>query len=181
MSTGMIEATAAPTDHAWRFHDREAGDDAFVALAATLGSVFASLPAEHDRESAFVCENFDRMRDTEARLTLPCALREATLRRQWPPSMPDPVASLDELEDEYVPDDRAMAPLMIAKRQIVTGAQEIVIPAMEVVGGSSYLALSVFERGYRNVRAGAFHPLNPERSRAYVGRLTPGVPADTIW
>ncbi|MDQ2654126.1 MAG: hypothetical protein M3Z20_13925 [Chloroflexota bacterium] len=81
--------------------------------------------------------------------------------------MPNPVASLDELEDEYVPDDRAMAPLMIAKRQIVTAAQEIVIPAMEVVGGSSYFALSVLERGYRNVRAGAFHPLNPERTRTY--------------
>ena len=91
------------------------------------------------------------------------------------------LGALEELGDEYMPDDRAMSPLMIAKRQIVTEAQEIVDLAMQVVGGGSYLAPSILERAYRDVRAGAFHPLNPERTLSYVGRQTLGVPADTIW
>lgn len=405
MTTGMIDTPVATSDHAWRFHEREAGDNAFVALAASLGSVFAPLAADHDRENTFVYENFDLMRDAgylrlavprelgglgatmrqvcfaQAELARHCASTalavnmhlylslsnvfrwrrgapgaEAVLRRvaneglvlmtsggsdgiytsataikedsgyrisgrkifcsqapvagvittmaryedpeegtvvllagipmsapgvsvpetwnalgmratgshdvildnvrvteaqvaarrPWgkvdpalrvagihfaPPvaavyaglaaaardeavkvvtqrrqgdgrSMAEDAAvqrqiglmdvklkvlwwallgALDELGDEYVPDDRAMAPLMIAKRQIVTEAQEIVNIAMEVVGGSSYLAPSFLERAYRDVRAGAFHPLNPERTLSYVGRLTLGVPADTIW
>ncbi|MFN8663996.1 MAG: acyl-CoA dehydrogenase family protein [Thermomicrobiales bacterium] len=405
MTTGVIESAVALSEHAWRFHDREAGDDAFVALAASLGAVFAPLAAQHDRENTFVYENFDLMQDAgylrlavprelgglgatmrqvcfaQAELARHCAstalavnmhlyltlsnvfrwrrgapgaeavLRrvaneglvlmtsggsdgiytsatavreeggyritgrkifcsqapvagvittmaryedpdEGTLvllvgipmsspgvsvpenwnalgmratgshdvvldnvriteaqvaaRRPWgkvdpalrvagihfaPPvasvyagiaaaardeavsvvsqrrlgdgrSMADDatiqrqiglmdvklkvlwwalLGALDELGDEYVPDDRAMAPLMIAKRQIVTEAQEIVDLAMQVAGGGSYLAPSFLERAYRDVRAGAFHPLNPERTLSYVGRLSLGVPADTIW
>ena len=45
MTSGMIENAVATSDHAWRFHDREADDDAFVALAASLGAVFAPLAA----------------------------------------------------------------------------------------------------------------------------------------
>lgn len=63
MSTGMIEATLAPSEHAWHFHDREAGDHAFVALATSLDSVFAPLAVEHDCENTFVYETFDLLRD----------------------------------------------------------------------------------------------------------------------
>jgi alkylation response protein AidB-like acyl-CoA dehydrogenase len=405
MSSGVIENAVTTPDYAWRFHEGEAGDDAFVALAASLGAVFAPLAAQHDRENTFVHENFDLMRDSgylrlavprelgglgatmrqvcfaQAELARYCASTalavnmhlyltlanvfrwrrgapgaEAVLRRvaseglvlmtsggsdgmytsatavkedggyrisgrkifcsQAPVagvittmaryddpeegtvvllagipmsspgvSVPEtwdalgmratgshdvildnvkiteaqvaarrpwgkvdpalrvagihfapPVASvyagvaaaardeavrvvnqrrlgdgrpmaedatvqrqiglmdaklkvlwwallgaLDELGDEYVPDDRAMSPLMIAKRQIVTEAQEIVDLAMQVVGGASYFAPGILERAYRDVRAGAFHPLNPERTLSYVGRLTLGIPADTIW
>src|SRR4028118_2085335 len=72
MTTGVIENAVATSDHAWRFHDREAGDDAFVALAASLGAVFAPLAADHDRENTFVYENFDLMRDSGClRLAVP--------------------------------------------------------------------------------------------------------------
>lgn len=91
------------------------------------------------------------------------------------------LGALTELGDDYAPDDRAMAPLMIAKRQIVTEAQEIVDLAMSVVGGSAYFKTSPLEQAYRDVRAGAFHPLNPERTLTYAGRLALGLPANTIW
>lgn len=91
------------------------------------------------------------------------------------------LGALNELGDEFAPDDRAMAPLMIAKRQVVTEAQAIVDLAMQVVGGGAYFASSPLERAYRDVRAGAFHPLNPERTLTYAGRLALGVAADTIW
>jgi acyl-CoA dehydrogenase len=91
------------------------------------------------------------------------------------------LGALNELGDEYLPDDRALAPLMIAKRQIVTEAQEIVDLAMEVVGGSAYFSASPLARAYRDVRAGVFHPLNPERTLVYTARLALGLPADTIW
>lgn len=91
------------------------------------------------------------------------------------------LGALNELGDEYLPDDRALAPLMIAKRQIVTEAQEIVDLAMQIVGGSAYFTSSPLSRAYRDVRAGVFHPMNPERTLTYTARLALGLPADTIW
>ncbi len=91
------------------------------------------------------------------------------------------LGALNELGDDYAPDDKAMAPLMIAKRQIVTESQEIVDLAMQAVGGGAYFTASPLARAYRDVRAGAFHPLNPERTLTYTARLALGLPADTIW
>jgi acyl-CoA dehydrogenase len=91
------------------------------------------------------------------------------------------LGALEELGEEYAPEDAAVAPLMIAKRQVVIEAQTVVDLAMEVVGGSAYFVGSPLERAYRDVRAGAFHPMNPERTLLYAGRLALGQPADTIW
>ena len=91
------------------------------------------------------------------------------------------LGTLDELGDDYAADDRAMAAVMIAKRQVVTAAQAVVDLAMETVGGAAYFKRSPLEQAYRDVRAGLFHPLNPERTLVYAGRLALGVPADTVW
>jgi alkylation response protein AidB-like acyl-CoA dehydrogenase len=91
------------------------------------------------------------------------------------------LGSLDELGDDYGPDDRALEAVMIAKRHAVTEAVAVVNLAMETVGGSAYFKSSPLERAYRDVRAGLFHPLNPERTLLYAGRLALGLPADTIW
>lgn len=91
------------------------------------------------------------------------------------------LGALEEIGDEYEANDGALAPLMIAKRQIVTEAIAVVDLAMESVGGSAYFKRSPLERAYRDVRAGAFHPLNPEKTLLYAGRLALGQPADTIW
>jgi acyl-CoA dehydrogenase len=91
------------------------------------------------------------------------------------------LGALDELGDDYAPDDRALETVMVAKRHVVTEAQAVVDLAMETVGGSAYFKSSPLERAYRDVRAGLFHPLNPERTLLYAGRLALGVPADTVW
>ena len=91
------------------------------------------------------------------------------------------LGALDELGEDYSPDDRAMSAVMIAKRHVVTEAQAVVDLAMEAVAGSAYFKSSSLERAYRDVRAGLFHPLNPERTLTYAGRLALGLPADTLW
>jgi alkylation response protein AidB-like acyl-CoA dehydrogenase len=91
------------------------------------------------------------------------------------------VGALGELGDEYTPDETALELVMLAKRQVVTEAVEIVGLAMEAVGGSAYFRRSPLERAYRDVRAGMFHPINPEKTLIYAGRMALGQPVETIW
>ena len=91
------------------------------------------------------------------------------------------VGCLNELGDDYALDDRALEPAMQGKRHVVTEAVAVVDIAMEAVGGSSYFRRSPLERAYRDVRAGKFHPLTPEKTLLYAGRLALGLPADTVW
>lgn len=91
------------------------------------------------------------------------------------------LGALDDLGDDYGPDDQALQAVMIAKRQVITASQEVVDLAMSVAGGSAYFTASPLAQAYRDVRAGAFHPLNPERTLTYTGRLALGQPADTTW
>lgn len=104
-------------------------------------------------------------------------LMDAKLRTMWWSLL----GALDELGDDYAPDDRALAAVMIAKRHVMTEAQEVVDLAMQAVGGSAYFKTSPLEQAYRDVRAGLFHPMNPERTLLYAGRLALDVPADTVW
>ena len=89
--------------------------------------------------------------------------------------------ALAELGADYTPDEAALQVVMLAKRQVVTEAVEVVNLAMEVVGGSAYFRRSPLEQAYRDVRAGAFHPLNPEKTLLYAGRRALGQPVETIW
>jgi acyl-CoA dehydrogenase len=89
--------------------------------------------------------------------------------------------ALGELGEDYTPDEAALELVMLAKRQVVTEAVEIVGLAMEVVGGSAYFRRSPLERAYRDVRAGMFHPINPEKTLLYAGRMALGQPVETIW
>jgi alkylation response protein AidB-like acyl-CoA dehydrogenase len=91
------------------------------------------------------------------------------------------LGALDELGDDYIPDERAMNLVMIAKRQMLEDAGEIVDLAMEAVGGSSYFKRSPLERAYRDVRAGKYHPLTPEKTLFFSGRLALGLSVDTVW
>ena len=52
---------------------------------------------------------------------------------------------------------------------------------MEAVGGSAYSRRSPLERAYRDVRAGTFHPLPPEKTLQFAGGLTLGQSVDRIW
>ena len=89
--------------------------------------------------------------------------------------------ALGELGEDYTPDEAALALVMLAKRQVVTEAVEVVGLAMEAVGGSAYFRRSPLERAYRDVRAGMFHPINPEKTLIYAGRMALGQPVETIW
>jgi alkylation response protein AidB-like acyl-CoA dehydrogenase len=63
---------------------------------------------------------------------------------------------------------------MVAKRQAVTGAVRVVEAAMEALGGGTYFTSSPMSRLWRDVRAGTFHPLTPEATLTYAGRLALG-------
>jgi acyl-CoA dehydrogenase len=91
------------------------------------------------------------------------------------------VGALDELGDDYALGEREVGLTQMAKRDVLLAAQEVVDTAMETVGGSSYFRRSPLERAYRDVRAGKFHPFNPERVLLYAGRQTLGLPVDGIW
>jgi alkylation response protein AidB-like acyl-CoA dehydrogenase len=152
-----------------------------IHFAPTVASVYAGVAAGA-RDEALRVLGSRRTSDGRALADDPTVQRQVgqmdvKLRTIWWSLL----GALAELGDDYEPDDRAMAAVMIAKRHVVTEAQSVVDLAIEAVGGSAYFKSSPLERAYRDVRAGLFHPLNPERTLLYVGRLALGVSAETIW
>lgn len=143
-----------------------------IHFAPTVASVYAGIAAAaRDEAVAALRERSDPLAQRQV------GLMDATLRTMWWALM----GAIGEMGDEYGPTDAVMAPLMVAKRQVMTGAQEVVDLAMEVAGGRSYFRSSPLERAYRDVRAGKYHPMTPERTLLYTGQLALGLPADTIW
>jgi acyl-CoA dehydrogenase len=93
------------------------------------------------------------------------------------------VGGLNEMADDYqyLIDDRLVSRGLLAKRCVVTEATEVVDLALEMAGGSAYYTRSPLERAYRDVRGGPFHPLPPEKTLQFAGRLAFGLPVDQIW
>jgi acyl-CoA dehydrogenase len=102
-------------------------------------------------------------------------LMDATLRGAWWSLL----GSLDELGDDYPVGPATLATVMVAKRQVVAAAIEVVDLAMDTQGGRAFFRRSPIERAYRDVRAGTFHPLTPEATLAYAGKLALGDPGTT--
>ncbi len=102
-------------------------------------------------------------------------LMDAKLRGAWWALM----GALDELGEDYTAAPDTMATVMFAKRQAVTEAIEVVNLAMEVMGGRSFFRRFGMERAYRDVRAGTFHPLTPEATLSYAGKLALGDPGES--
>jgi alkylation response protein AidB-like acyl-CoA dehydrogenase len=84
------------------------------------------------------------------------------------------LGNLAELGDDYTADPATLASVMLAKRHAVLTAIEVVDLAMDVLGGRSYFRSGGLERAYRDVRAGTFHPFNPEITLSYAGKLALG-------
>jgi acyl-CoA dehydrogenase len=105
-------------------------------------------------------------------------LMDAQLKTAWWALL----GALNELGDEfdYAADDEHLSTCMLAKRSVVVAAQSVVDLAMQAVGGASYFKRSQLERAYRDVRAGLFHPLSPEKTLLYAGRLAMEQPLDQI-
>jgi alkylation response protein AidB-like acyl-CoA dehydrogenase len=97
-------------------------------------------------------------------------LMDAKLRGAWWALM----GALDELGEDYTAAPDTLATVMLAKRQAVTEAIEVVNLAMDVMGGRSFFKRFGMERAYRDVRAGTFHPLTPEATLSYAGKLALG-------
>ena len=93
------------------------------------------------------------------------------------------IGALNELADDYryPADEQTVNTILLAKRCVVTEATEIVDLAMEAVGGSAFYKRSPLERACRDVRGGPFHPLPPEKTLQYAGRLALGQPVDQVW
>ena len=102
-------------------------------------------------------------------------LMDAELRGAWWALL----GSIDEMGDDYGATADVLATLMLAKRQVINASIEVVNLAMDVVGGRAYFRSSPLERAYRDVRAGTFHPLTPEVTLAYAGKLALGDPGVT--
>ncbi|HYW22986.1 MAG TPA: acyl-CoA dehydrogenase family protein [Terriglobales bacterium] len=88
------------------------------------------------------------------------------------------LGALDEFRDE--PSAEAMNAVWTAKHHATLGAGEVVDRAMELAGGASFYRRSPLERAYRDVRAGKYHPLTPELTLVYAGRLGLGLPGDEV-
>jgi acyl-CoA dehydrogenase len=152
-----------------------------IHFAPPVAAVYAGIAAAARDEAVRVVRG-RRMADgrtlaEDSMVQRHVGLMDVKLRTLWWSLL----GALDELGDDYAPDDRALAAVMIAKRHVVTEAQAVVDLAMETVGGSAYFRSSPLEQAYRDVRAGLFHPLNPERVLLYAGRLALDQPADTVW
>ena len=106
-------------------------------------------------------------------------LMDAKLRTAWWSLL----GALTELGDDYAyPVDEANTnTALLAKRCVVNEAVEVVDLALEAVGGAAYYKRSPLERAYRDVRGGKFHPLPPEKTLQYAGRMALGQPADQVW
>jgi acyl-CoA dehydrogenase len=102
---------------------------------------------------------------------------DSKLRTSWWSLM----GALGELGDDYTAHEEAVNTILIAKRQVMNECVEIVDLAMESVGGASFYKRSPLERAYRDVRAGKYHPLAPEKSLFYVGRRALRLPVDEVW
>jgi acyl-CoA dehydrogenase len=89
------------------------------------------------------------------------------------------LGSLIVFDQTYTCDPPTVAAIMHAKRCVVDEAVAIVDVAMETVGGAAFFKRSPLERLYRDVRAGKFHPLTPEATLLYGGRVALGQPVDT--
>jgi alkylation response protein AidB-like acyl-CoA dehydrogenase len=102
-------------------------------------------------------------------------LMDAKLRTSWWSLM----GAISDLGDDYVADPHTVTTVMLAKRQAVTSAIEVVDLAMDLMGGRSFFRRFGMERAYRDVRAGTFHPFTPEATLTYAGKVALGDPGLT--
>jgi alkylation response protein AidB-like acyl-CoA dehydrogenase len=151
---------------------------ATVHFAPIVGSTYFGIAA--GARDAAVAAAAAGTRGPRATADLPAVhrqigLMDAKLRGAWWSLM----GSLDELGEDYTATPETLTTVMVAKRQAVTEAIEVVNIAMEVMGGRSFFRRFGMERAYRDVRAGTFHPLTPEATLTYAGKVALGDPGVT--
>ena len=80
--------------------------------------------------------------------------------------------------DDPVPSMSNVVAVMAAKREIVLAAADVTELAMELGGAQTFRSGSPIERAYRDVRAGRFHPFDPETTLIHAGRAELGLSSD---
>jgi len=86
--------------------------------------------------------------------------------------------ALAAVGDDPAPSMETVSAVMIAKREIALAAVEVCDLAMAIGGRAAFDHGSPIERSSRDVRAAAFHPLDPEVTLVHAGRLALGMAAD---
>ena len=80
--------------------------------------------------------------------------------------------------DDPVPSMATVVDVMAVKREVILAAAEVTDMAMDLGGAGAYRTGSPIERAYRDVRAGRFHPFDPETTLIHAGRTELGLSND---
>ncbi len=155
--------------------------NALVHFAPTTAAVYLGIAAgvrdDVVRQMSSRKDRSGELLSNDAMVQREIGMIDTNLRMAWWAL----AGALNELGDDYAPTEASVAAVVIAKRHVLEMAGEIIDLAMETVGGGSYFKGSPFERAYRDVRAGKYHPLTPEKTLLYAGRLALGAAADEVW
>jgi alkylation response protein AidB-like acyl-CoA dehydrogenase len=76
---------------------------------------------------------------------------------------------------DFEPVDATANAIFIRKTILARAAITTVAKAMEVVGGSSLYRNVGFERLFRDVQGGLYHPLHDKRQHLFTGRMALGL------
>ena len=95
---------------------------------------------------------------------------DATLRVSWWALM----GAMDELGDGYAPGPETLNTVMVAKRQAVLGAVEVVNLAMDTIGGQSYFRRCRAGAGVPGRAGGHLPPLHPGEHAGLRGQTCSG-------
>lgn len=155
--------------------------NALVHFAPTTAAVYCGIAAGARDEAVRVVQA-RAARNGRALTDDPIVQREiglidAMLRSAWWAL----AGALNELGDDYPLSEANINALVIAKRHVLEQAGQVINLAMDTTGGSSYFKRSSLERAYRDVRAGNYHPLTPEKTLLHAGKLALGLPVDDVW
>jgi acyl-CoA dehydrogenase len=148
-----------------------------IHIAPPVSAVYHGIAAGARDEAVRLITGKQRGNDPMESLPLvhrQVGLMDHKLRTSWWALM----GALDEIGDDYAADVPTTITVNVAKRAVVTETVEIVDIAMEMAGGISYFNRTSLPRAYRDVRAGKYHPLTPEATLFYAGRVALGGPDD---
>lgn len=86
--------------------------------------------------------------------------------------------ALATVGDDPQPSLDTVAAVMAAKASVADAVAEVCDLAMDVVGGAAFSRAAPIERCLRDGRGIRYHPLTPEETCTFTGKLALGLPAD---
>ena len=90
------------------------------------------------------------------------------------------VGALTEIGDDPEPSMQNVVRVMQAKRAVAEEAVSACDTVLQIAGGASYYRKSGLEQAVRDVRGVLFHPLPPEPTLLFAGKVMLGQPADEM-